>query len=183
MTGDIARIDDDGFLFITGRISRFSKIGGEMVPHLRIEEAIGLDGACVVIGVPDAQRGERLAVLYTTSDTEPVTMIDRLRTAGLPALWIPKKENFYRVGAIPTLGTGKTGPARRAASWPSLSLTSRRISPRPSAPVRLSSPLPRASRKEHNHGSRGFCSRFCGVVGVDRNLSDRKKPSNSSLPP
>jgi acyl-[acyl-carrier-protein]-phospholipid O-acyltransferase/long-chain-fatty-acid--[acyl-carrier-protein] ligase len=79
-----------------------------MVPHLRIEEAIGLDGTCVVIGVPDAQRGERLTVLYANSDAEPATMIERLRTAGLPALWIPKKENFYRVEAIPTLGTGKT---------------------------------------------------------------------------
>ena len=108
LTGDIARIDDDGFVTITGRISRFSKIGGEMVPHLRIEEAIGLDGACVVIGVPDAQRGERLAVLYTNEETEPATMMERLRGAGLPALWIPKKENFYRVEAIPTLGTGKT---------------------------------------------------------------------------
>jgi acyl-[acyl-carrier-protein]-phospholipid O-acyltransferase/long-chain-fatty-acid--[acyl-carrier-protein] ligase len=107
-TGDIAKIDDDGFVYITGRISRFSKIGGEMVPHLRIEEAIGLDGTCVVIGVPDAQRGERLTVLYANSDAEPATMIERLRTAGLPALWIPKKENFYRVEAIPTLGTGKT---------------------------------------------------------------------------
>jgi len=108
LTGDIARIDEDGFVTITGRISRFSKIGGEMVPHLRIEEAIGLDSGCVVIGVPDAQRGERLAVLYTTTDTEPATMIERLRTAGLPSLWIPKRENFYRVENIPTLGTGKT---------------------------------------------------------------------------
>jgi acyl-[acyl-carrier-protein]-phospholipid O-acyltransferase/long-chain-fatty-acid--[acyl-carrier-protein] ligase len=108
LTGDIARIDDEGFIFITGRISRFSKIGGEMVPHLRIEEAIALDGACVVIGVPDAQRGERLAVLYTNNDVEPPAMIDRLKTAGLPALWIPKRENFYHVESIPTLGTGKT---------------------------------------------------------------------------
>ena len=79
-----------------------------MVPHLRIEEAIGLDGACVVVGVPDAQRGERLAVLYTNAETEPPAMIERLRSAGLPPLWIPKRENFYRVEAIPTLGTGKT---------------------------------------------------------------------------
>jgi acyl-[acyl-carrier-protein]-phospholipid O-acyltransferase/long-chain-fatty-acid--[acyl-carrier-protein] ligase len=108
ITGDIARIDEDGFLFITGRVSRFSKIAGEMVPHLRVEEAIGLDSACVVIGVPDAQRGERLAVLYTNSDAEPATLVERLKSAGLPSLWIPKRENFYRVESIPTLGTGKT---------------------------------------------------------------------------
>jgi acyl-[acyl-carrier-protein]-phospholipid O-acyltransferase/long-chain-fatty-acid--[acyl-carrier-protein] ligase len=108
VTGDIARIDEDGFLFITGRISRFSKIGGEMVPHVKIEEAIGMDAACVVIGVPDAQRGERLAVLYTDPNAEPGALVDRLRGAGLPPLWIPKRENFYRVENIPTLGTGKT---------------------------------------------------------------------------
>ena len=107
LTGDIARIDEDGFVYITGRISRFSKIGGEMVPHLRIEEALGMDEGCVVIGVPDAQRGERLAVLYT-NDEAPAAMIERLRSAGLPSLWIPKRENFYRVDSIPTLGTGKT---------------------------------------------------------------------------
>ena len=77
------------------------------MPHLRVEEACAMDGACVVIGVPDAQRGERLAVLYT-SDAEPAALVERLRTAGLPALWIPKRENFYRVESIPTLGTGKT---------------------------------------------------------------------------
>ena len=53
-----------------------------MVPHLRIEEAIGLDSACVVIGVPDAQRGERLAVLYTNSDAEPATLVERLKYRG-----------------------------------------------------------------------------------------------------
>jgi acyl-[acyl-carrier-protein]-phospholipid O-acyltransferase/long-chain-fatty-acid--[acyl-carrier-protein] ligase len=108
ITGDIARVDEDGFVFITGRVSRFSKIAGEMVPHLRVEEASGLDGACVVIGVPDAQRGERLAVLYTNADEEPASLVERLKTAGLPPLWIPKRENFYRVESIPTLGTGKT---------------------------------------------------------------------------
>jgi acyl-[acyl-carrier-protein]-phospholipid O-acyltransferase/long-chain-fatty-acid--[acyl-carrier-protein] ligase len=108
VTGDIARMDEDGFLYITGRVSRFSKIAGEMVPHLRVEEAIGLDGGCVVLGVPDAQRGERLAVLYTNQETEPAALVERLKSAGLPALWIPKRENFYRVENIPSLGSGKT---------------------------------------------------------------------------
>ena len=57
VTGDIAVIDEDGFITITGRLSRFSKIGGEMVPHMRVEEAIiealGNDTAAVVTAVPD----------------------------------------------------------------------------------------------------------------------------------
>src|SRR5262245_4113543 len=40
VTGDIAAIDEDGFLQITDRLSRFSKIGGEMVPHIKVEEKL-----------------------------------------------------------------------------------------------------------------------------------------------
>src|SRR5258708_7494455 len=67
VTGDVARLDEDGFITITDRLARFSKIGGEMVPHVNLEEAIaampGIE-ACAVTGVPDAQRGERLVVYY-----------------------------------------------------------------------------------------------------------------------
>ncbi len=110
-TGDMARLDDEGFLFITGRLSRFSKIGGEMVPHLKVEEClqeIMQDAACLVIGIPDAQRGERLIVLHTHPELTPATMVEHLNQAGLPALWIPKPNQFFAVDAIPTLGTGKT---------------------------------------------------------------------------
>ena len=70
ITGDIATLDDDGFLTITDRLSRFSKIGGEMVPHRRVEEALQLASGeelqmCAVTGVPDDRRGEQLAVLHT----------------------------------------------------------------------------------------------------------------------
>lgn len=110
-TGDVAFIDSEGFIHITGRESRFSKIGGEMVPHLRIEETLQevMNGAdCFVIGVPDESRGERLIVLHTNKELAPATMIEHLNAAGLPALWIPKPNQFYAVDAIPTLGTGKT---------------------------------------------------------------------------
>jgi acyl-[acyl-carrier-protein]-phospholipid O-acyltransferase/long-chain-fatty-acid--[acyl-carrier-protein] ligase len=72
ITGDIASIDDDGFLKITDRLSRFSKIGGEMVPHVRVEEALGEilgDMSCAVTSVPDEQRGERLVALYVSAAT------------------------------------------------------------------------------------------------------------------
>ncbi len=71
--------------------------------------------ACVVIGVPDEQRGERLVALYTSTEIAPLDAFERLSAAGLPALWIPKRENFYRVDAIPTLGTGKLDLRRARA--------------------------------------------------------------------
>jgi acyl-[acyl-carrier-protein]-phospholipid O-acyltransferase/long-chain-fatty-acid--[acyl-carrier-protein] ligase len=110
VTGDIARIDDDGFLQITDRLSRFSKIAGEMVPHLKVEEAIlevlG-ESACAVTGVPDEQRGERLVALYVRDGVAPAELWERLAGTGLPRLWLPKRENLYQVDALPQLGTGK----------------------------------------------------------------------------
>lgn len=109
VTGDIAAIDDEGFIRITDRLSRFSKIAGEMVPHLRIEEAIAgaLGGAgCAVTAVADDRRGERLAALYV-HEMEPAELWRRLAGTDLPRLWIPKRENLYRVAELPQLGTGK----------------------------------------------------------------------------
>jgi acyl-[acyl-carrier-protein]-phospholipid O-acyltransferase / long-chain-fatty-acid--[acyl-carrier-protein] ligase len=109
-TGDLACVDSDGFLQIVDRLARFSKIAGEMVPHLKIEEAIHEilgDQPCVVVGIPDDQRGERLVLLYTQPETSPVELWQRLSETDLPRLWIPKRENMYLVDAVPTLGTGK----------------------------------------------------------------------------
>ncbi|MFQ5780662.1 MAG: AMP-binding protein, partial [Nitrospiria bacterium] len=110
-TGDIASIDENGFIRIAGRLSRFSKIGGEMVPHLKIEEAVNRiigESGCAVTGVPDTLKGERLIVLYANNKLSPRDLWEQLRVSGLPQLWIPKQENIYYIGAIPTLGTGKT---------------------------------------------------------------------------
>jgi acyl-[acyl-carrier-protein]-phospholipid O-acyltransferase / long-chain-fatty-acid--[acyl-carrier-protein] ligase len=110
ITGDIAAIDDDGFVRITDRLSRFSKIGGEMVPHLKVEEVIyGIvgDHACAVSGIPDEQRGERLVALYTRPDLAPGDLWQRLSESDLPRLWLPKRENIYQVDCLPTLGSGK----------------------------------------------------------------------------
>jgi acyl-[acyl-carrier-protein]-phospholipid O-acyltransferase/long-chain-fatty-acid--[acyl-carrier-protein] ligase len=109
-TGDIGMIDDDGFVFITDRLARFSKIGGEMVPHIRIEEALNdaLGEACsAVTAVPDAARGERLVAFYTKQDVPAAELWDQLTSTELPKLWIPKREDLIPVGEIPTLGTGK----------------------------------------------------------------------------
>jgi acyl-[acyl-carrier-protein]-phospholipid O-acyltransferase/long-chain-fatty-acid--[acyl-carrier-protein] ligase len=116
-TGDIAVIDDDGFIRITGRQSRFSKIGGEMVPHIRIENELSriLDEQpndepeilCAVTSVPDPTKGERLIVLHKPMKLTVREVTDRLQAAGLPNLWIPGSDSFLEVESIPLLGTGK----------------------------------------------------------------------------
>ncbi len=81
-----------------------------MVPHLRIEDAVAdiLGGpACVVTGVPDQHRGERLALLYTDANIAPRDLWRRLSQSGLPALWIPKCDDIFQVASLPLLGTGK----------------------------------------------------------------------------
>ena len=112
VTGDLGRLDDDGFLFIEGRMSRFSKIGGEMVPHGTVEQKLaqlfGWDESesysAVVMGVPDPTKGEAL-VLLTTREVTPEQVREKLLGAGMPALWVPKV--VQRVEKIPVLGTGK----------------------------------------------------------------------------
>lgn len=109
-TGDIASIDADGFITITDRLSRFSKIGGEMVPHLKIEDAINDvlgETAAAVTAVPDDARGERLVAFYTKTDVEPSFVWDQLSKTSLPRLWLPRKDNIFVVDALPTLGSGK----------------------------------------------------------------------------
>ncbi len=110
VTGDIATIDDDGFVRITDRLSRFSKIGGEMVPHIRVEEVISeaLTGTpCAVTAIPDDRKGEQLVVFHTSTGTSADELWKRLAASELPKLWIPRRENIHYVEAIPTLGSGK----------------------------------------------------------------------------
>jgi acyl-[acyl-carrier-protein]-phospholipid O-acyltransferase/long-chain-fatty-acid--[acyl-carrier-protein] ligase len=110
VTRDMACIDEDGFIRITDRLSKFSKIGGEMVPHLRIEEALQPfleDRSCVVVAIPDEQKGERLVIFHTKKDLSPDEVRERLSRAELPKLWIPKRDSIHFIEALPTIGTGK----------------------------------------------------------------------------
>jgi acyl-[acyl-carrier-protein]-phospholipid O-acyltransferase/long-chain-fatty-acid--[acyl-carrier-protein] ligase len=111
MTGDIGRFDEDGFLFIEGRLSRFSKIGGEMVPHETIEQKIMAalnieqgDRFVAIMGVPDSAKGEAL-VLLSSIEVDLPALRAALAALGVPNLWIPR--TIRRVEAIPVLASGK----------------------------------------------------------------------------
>lgn len=116
-TGDVGRVDEDGFLHIEGRISRFSKIAGEMVPHETVEgainKALGLDAEAerkiAVVGVPDEQKGEAIILLSTIAgpalEQECIDLRYKLMDAGLPSLWCPRA--VVPVPEIPVLASGK----------------------------------------------------------------------------
>jgi acyl-[acyl-carrier-protein]-phospholipid O-acyltransferase/long-chain-fatty-acid--[acyl-carrier-protein] ligase len=112
VTGDLARLDEEGFIRIEGRLSRFSKIGGEMVPHGTVEAAImtaynwqAQDRPVIAVAArPDAAKGEAL-VLLTTTEIAADELRDKLGAAGLSNLWIPRV--IKRVEAIPVLASGK----------------------------------------------------------------------------
>ena len=111
-TGDIAAIDFEGFVQITDRLARFSKVAGEMVPHTKVEETmhdlLGLtEQSLAVASVPDTQKGERLVVLHILEDGPLDELLKKLDRSGLPNLWIPRASCFHRVEAIPVLATGK----------------------------------------------------------------------------
>jgi acyl-[acyl-carrier-protein]-phospholipid O-acyltransferase/long-chain-fatty-acid--[acyl-carrier-protein] ligase len=111
-TGDLGRLDEDGFLYIEGRLSRFSKIGGEMVPHETVEDLINKalghaedERRIAIVGVPDEAKGEALILLSSNPDIDLTDLRTKLSAAGIPALWIPKK--VVDVEEIPILASGK----------------------------------------------------------------------------
>jgi acyl-[acyl-carrier-protein]-phospholipid O-acyltransferase / long-chain-fatty-acid--[acyl-carrier-protein] ligase len=111
-TGDVAMMEEDGFLTITDRLSRFSKIGGEMVPHIRIEEKLQelaevTEQVFAVTALPDEKKGERLVVVSTLSTERLAPVVEKFTRSDLPALWKPKANQFFHADALPLLGTGK----------------------------------------------------------------------------
>ncbi len=111
-TGDIGRFDEDGFLYIEGRLSRFSKIGGEMVPHELLEQKIlGVLGmqahherVIAIAGIPDESKGEAI-ILLSAIEMSLDDLKAKLRDEGLPNLWIPRQ--MKRVEQIPIMASGK----------------------------------------------------------------------------
>ncbi|MCC6421715.1 MAG: AMP-binding protein [Gemmataceae bacterium] len=114
VTGDIGKYDEDGFITITDRLSRFSKIGGEMVPHQKIEDELHeiartTERTFVVTAVPDEGKGERLVVLHVAlnSGVDVRQVWTELSGRGLPNLWLPRERDFFQIAELPVLGSGK----------------------------------------------------------------------------
>ncbi len=112
ISGDIAQMNSSGHITITGRMSRFSKIAGEMVPHELIEKEINeiiqsVECSIGICGVEDSKKGEKIIVFYSDEKLVPKLVVQQLRKKNLPNLWIPRAENFIKVEHIPMLGSGK----------------------------------------------------------------------------
>ncbi len=111
-TGDIAKIDRDGFVYILGRLKRFAKISGEMVSLAAVEEAFigafpqyGLKFTVAVLARPDEDRGEKLVAVTNEPKLTLEEVRQVIRSRGLGNLAVPREVRYLR--EIPRLGTGK----------------------------------------------------------------------------
>ncbi len=117
-TGDLGYLDEDGFIWLSGRLTRCVKVGGEMVSLWRVEEVLDRflppGVACCVVAVDDERRGARIAAVVT-SEVDEREVVRRMATE-LPRMAIPK--TFVRVDEIPMLGSSKVDfrAARRLAA-------------------------------------------------------------------
>lgn len=107
-TGDIARIDEDNFVYIEGRLKRFAKIAGEMISLTAVEElanAVWPEYMHVALAVSDANKGEQVALMSTYKEAERKPLQTHAKAQGINELHVPRQ--YVYVDEIPLLGTGK----------------------------------------------------------------------------
>ena len=115
ITGDLAFLDADGFITITGREERFAKVGGEMVPLEKVEEELHQilktsDKICAVTAIPDEKKGERIVVLHLAMEITPQEVWKQLNERGLPNIYVPGRARFLS-------GAGTADPRYRQARF------------------------------------------------------------------
>jgi len=108
-TGDVVEIDEDGFLYIRGRVKRFAKVAGEMI-SLEVVERIAVVAAPGFVHAastrPDPGKGEALVLFTTAPDLSREALLAAAKGQGLTELAVPRV--IRRIDAIPLLGSGKT---------------------------------------------------------------------------
>ncbi len=105
-TGDYARVDDEGFVWIEGRVGDVINRGGNKVFPGQVEEVLCLsDGVreVAVVGLPDERLGE-VPVAFVVGDA-PDDELERLCRDHLIAYKIPVA--FRRVDSLPRSEVGK----------------------------------------------------------------------------
>jgi len=108
-TGDVASIEDDGFIAIRGRVKRFAKVGGETVSLAVVENiaaALWPDNHHAVVAVPDATKGEQIVLVTDVTEARRLDLVAWAQNHGVSELAVPRR--VITVAELPVLGTGKT---------------------------------------------------------------------------
>jgi acyl-[acyl-carrier-protein]-phospholipid O-acyltransferase/long-chain-fatty-acid--[acyl-carrier-protein] ligase len=107
-TGDIGKIDKDGFLWHCGRLKRFVKIGGEMISLVKVETVLEkylpADAVCCVVDVPNPTKGADIVAALTTSEINTKKILKQMAKE-LPSIALPKQ--FHFIEDIPMMTSGK----------------------------------------------------------------------------
>jgi acyl-[acyl-carrier-protein]-phospholipid O-acyltransferase/long-chain-fatty-acid--[acyl-carrier-protein] ligase len=108
-TGDVVKVDNEGFITITGRAARFAKIAGEMVSLGAVEmlvQSLWPEERHAIVSVPDRRRGERIVLVTTATQANAASLRKLGKQAGIAELAVPG--DIVKVTEIPVLGSGKT---------------------------------------------------------------------------
>lgn len=107
-TGDLVRVDRDGYYHFLGRAGSMIKTSGANVTPGEVEKAIATLGFTAhVLGLPDVVRGQTVAAVIVTDGAVDFDAIRQALRAELSAYKIPRAFAVCPPGKVPTLSSGK----------------------------------------------------------------------------
>jgi fatty-acyl-CoA synthase len=118
-TGDLGRVNEAGYLELTGRSSELFKVGGELVAPAEVERLLtsvpGVSQAYVV-GLPDERYGEVPWAFVVPAEGAPPKARELIAHCRehLAAFKVPRGVTFLGAEALPTTATGKVQKFRLA---------------------------------------------------------------------